>query len=61
MFVFLQMRMKKMKRKNQIHGYKLDKNFKNLANELAQDKSAFKDKISAFENKMALSEKKIEA
>ena len=40
---------------------KLDKNFKNLPNELAQDKSAFKDKISAFENKMALSEKKIEA
>ena len=39
---------------------KLDKNFKNLADEMVQDKSSMKDKIVSFENKISLSEKKIE-
>ena len=40
---------------------KLDKNFKKLTDELIQDKSLFKDKIVSFENKISLSEKKLEA
>ena len=40
---------------------KMDKNFNKLADELIQDKSSFKDKISSFENKLVLTEKKIEA
>ena len=39
---------------------KLDKNFKNLADEMVQDKLSIKDKISSFENKVFLTEKKIE-
>ena len=38
----------------------MDKSFRRLEDGLVQDKSSIKDKISSFENKMSLTEKKIE-
>ena len=38
---------------------KMDKNFKKLADELVQDKSSIKDKISSIENKILLKKKRL--